>query len=226
MEKLERIYASDLEKYKTPEGRHNFLKYAYRYLLPGEFSFMMDDNYKITKITICPLKQKVKENGKYRVVSIFCSKLLFPKTSIASIGESLNKQFNTQEYSKGELLLRDEKYQSLDALLADKDMIKYLSQDTKILSCYEEEVSKIIPRFKLGMTAAKTSYDELMRFIGKERAAQFKFRVASLNPKTGYLMYYKNKKRRQYTARQVGLMIISKILPTKWLYDMYDGVVP
>lgn len=208
------------------------------------FDMMVDGNYHILQIVLKSKYKKVTyKNKKPRKTSysIYIKDSIknFP-ASLKKLGESLNKTFNTDKYSKGSIsYMKKDKYKSIEELENDDNELEYLIQDTRILWKFidtitkfeTEEGEKILKLTNLGVTSGSTSYKMWKyNFLGKKLVEI----SGATNIETSRFWRYQGKK---YTSGKLKDMLIERILPklksytkdgeeieiTKQLYKWYEG---
>jgi hypothetical protein len=119
-----------------------------RRLKEREYTILVDGNYKILemKIGLASTKRTSGEK-KNRAVIIRDSNLLIPST-LKGYGETLNKHYNTDQFSKLEIdggYTRETKYNSYEEFINDGNEQEYLHQDVIILNEFLHLIGEAIP---------------------------------------------------------------------------------
>lgn len=200
-----------------------------RYLNFGEYSTLVDDQFKIMQLRLAIPSIKGKKN---RVVTFRDSNLMFAST-LKKYGESLNKMYNTDFYSKGSIFYnRKELYKSYEEFENDGDEKSYLHMDVIILIEFLHMMIGILPFHKWKITAASTTYDIWKYdFFGKKLLDQKveSGDIIKFKPKNskGDFFFYKYKDGKYWSkSNKIIDRLIKRILPTDWL-DSYtiDGMM-
>ncbi len=197
---LETILESDYKNIRLDEHYLMNEKKPSPLLEPGEYSLLVDGNFKIMEIKI-GLKSYKFTNGKkkYRALRIRDSNLLF-MGSIKSYGETLNKHYNTDIYSKGEgesgiTYTRDTLYESILEWKKDGNEFEYQKQDCFILKSYLELMMEKLPFNKWKLTSASTAYSQWVDMLGESIQEELE-KLNRVN------RYYPNPKTKSYYRLQ------------------------
>lgn len=224
-----------LEMIKSSEYKNEYTIYDDydRLLNPREYSLLTDGNHKILEIRIgLPAFKYTKGKKKHRVVRLRDSNLIFGG-SIKSIGETLNKHFNTDIYSKGEGDTgigydRTELYETYQDFENDGNEKEYLKQDCFIDLTYLKLMKTKLNFNDWKLTSASTAYHQWMKMFGEDIQNEMvkDGTLEKVNPKGDIKDFYKLRYKGQdklYSTTKLRKSLISKILPTKWLNEQNEN---
>lgn len=198
-------------------------------LKPYEYSLMVDGNHKIIEIKIgLPSFKITKGVKKHRVVRLRDSNLLFGG-SIKSLGETLNKHYKTDIYSKGEgdsgiSYTRTTLYESMEEFDNDGNERQYLKQDCWIDLSYLKLMMEKLPFNEWKLTSASTAYSQWIKILGEriesnlvangtlERVKPSK----SSDTDSFYKLRYKGRDKLHSTTK-LRKKFVEGLLPTGWM---------
>lgn len=198
----------------------------WKLLQPNEYSLLTDSNANIYEIKIGLNSTKITgKTKKYRVLIIRDNLLLFP-SSIKNMGETLNKKYNTTEYSKLDLssnYLRYKRFKSLKEFENDGNELEYLLQDIYILFKFHKEIEWFLPRNEWKMTIGSSSYQQWQQTFGTQLLEEYisHGQVEQITIERGAIRYIFKEK--MYSTNQLKKHLVSLYLPTKWLDKVYDA---
>ena len=196
-----------------------------RKLRPKEFTILVDGSHKIMEMKL-GIESKKRTNGKYKNRAvIFRDSNLMITSTLKGYGESLNKHYNTDKFSKYELdggYTRETLYKSYDEFVNDGNEREYLHQDVIVLNEFLHLIGSVIPFKKWKMTAAGTAYNIWKYdFFGKkllERDLNDENGLyTSYKTKSGFINYKNRKTNKTVFYRSAINRLVKKTMPVSWL---------
>lgn len=181
----------------------------------NQYEYLTNENSKIfqMRIGLKPIK------GKAQTIIFRDSALLIPQ-KLSKYGETLNKYYNTDRFTKLEEDYSNIKtYETLEEFEKDTNSYNYLKRDCEILFEMLKVIDKYLPFNKWKMTAAGTAYNEWRKsftlkiireseewteYIPERSKGEFVLYIHSSNP---------NKK---YNLAKAADKILSEWFPLDW----------
>ena len=218
VEKLMHIYSLRAQGEKLLKE----IKKKWNYVFANEFKSLIDENKGIYEIKIGKQDKPIYKKDKEHSITIRCMLRLFI-TSINGMGETLNKHYNKDIFSKGEIdyLKYTKLFNSLKDLQQDKKLVEYGVQDIVIMAEFYKLVlaSSQLTKQSLKLTAAGTAYNEWVKVIGKDKAELFGYKRKKIKGKEFYL-YYSKRSMKGLLERALGMTVIRALFPIKWLQEV------